>query len=113
MRAIVRKLKPKLKPTDTVERCGFVLQDGRAFQCENEHPDPSKGFMIPVAMLVDNEDMLLGTWHTHPNQSAALSQEDYIGFSQWPELTHFIIGTDGVRAYRVIDGFITEVDTCS
>jgi proteasome lid subunit RPN8/RPN11 len=56
------------------------------------------------------QTMLAGTWHTHPGKEAALSQDDYLGFANWPELTHYIVGTDGVRAYRVVDGIIQEID---
>lgn len=110
MRAIVRKLKSKLKAGDTTERCGLILRGDKVVEIENIHPEPENGFMVPAKDMVKHESKLIGTWHTHINQSAALSQMDYIGFSQWPELTHFIIGNDGIRAYEVEDGFVREVD---
>jgi proteasome lid subunit RPN8/RPN11 len=110
MRDIARKLKRKLKPTDKVERCGLILKDGRAFQTENMHGQPTNGFIIAGADLLAHEADLLGTWHTHPASPATLSQEDYNGFRNWPQLTHFIIGTDGVRAYRLDAGVVTEID---
>lgn len=113
MRAIVSKLKRKLKATDTVERCGVVLVDGTAVETPNIHPEPEKGFAFDAKVLVKHGDELAGSWHTHPGQSAALSQEDYAGFCHWPQLTHYIIGTDGVRAYRVVDGIIQEVDVAA
>lgn len=110
MRAIASKLKRKLRKGDTTERCGLVLSDGKAVECNNSHPEPSNGFVIPARALLKHEGRIKGTWHTHPHGDSLLSQEDYAGFSQWPDLTHFIIGLDGVRAYRVEDGIIREVD---
>jgi len=108
MRAIARKLKRKLKPTDTEERCGLILKDGTVFQTPNRHDDPTIGFRIPGWEMVQHEDQLLGTWHTHPGGTSVLSQEDYNGFLNWPQLTHFVVGNDGVRAYRVEDGIVRE-----
>lgn len=113
MRAIVSKLKRKLKKTDTEERCGLVLADGTVFQTPNVHSDPVNGFRIPGADLLANEETMTGTWHTHPGKTSVFSQEDYFGFLAWPDLTHFIVGTDGVRAYRAEGDIIREVDLAS
>lgn len=110
MRAIASKLRPKLKASDTKERCGLVLKGGSCPEKKNIHQEPEKGFMFDPQDLIDNEAKLVGSWHTHPGQSAALSHADYDGFSQWPDLTHFIVGTDGVRAYRIVDDIIQEID---
>ena len=110
MRDIVRKLKRKLRKDDTLERCGLVLSDGMVFQLENIHPQPERGFIIPGSEMFKYATTLCGTWHTHPGREATFSQEDYFGFCNWPDLIHFIIGTDGVKAYRVEDGVIVEVD---
>jgi proteasome lid subunit RPN8/RPN11 len=113
MRDIVRKLKRKLKPADTEERCGLILKNGTVFQTPNVHPDPQVGFQIPGCDLVTNEAELLGTWHTHPGKTSVYSMEDHTGFMNWPQLTHFIVGADGVRAYRAEDGIMREVDLAS
>lgn len=110
MPAIVSTLKRKLKPTDSEERCGVVLRSGKVLQCENTHPEPAKGFRINAVELLKHEDDLVGTWHTHPGQTAVLSEEDYFGFRQWPDLTHYIVGTNGVRAYRIVDNLAERVD---
>jgi len=106
MRAIVSKLKRKLKATDTEERCGLILKDGTVFQTPNVHENPVLGFRIPGEVLLANEAKMIGTWHTHPGKTSVFSQEDYFGFLNWPDLTHYIVGTDGVRAYRTDDGVI-------
>lgn len=113
MRAIARKLQRKLKPSDKVERCGLVLKGGKVPEVANEHFDPARGFKIAAQVLIQNEDRMIGTWHTHPGQSAAFSQDDYQGFCNWPGLTHFIVGADGIRAYEVVDEFVREVDLAS
>jgi proteasome lid subunit RPN8/RPN11 len=109
MPAIASKLKRKLKKGDTLERCGLVLADGSCLEKTNIHSDPERGFMLRSEDMLAHMEQLVGSWHTHPKQTAALSQQDYNGFSQWPQLTHYIIGTDGVRAYRMIDDVIQEV----
>lgn len=110
MRAIVQKLQRKLRKTDVREKCGLVLKDESVVAVVNTHPEPENGFRIEAREMLNYEDQLLGTWHTHPKTTSVLSQDDYAGFSQWPELIHFIVGTDGVRAYRFEDGFLMEVD---
>lgn len=52
---------------------------------------------------LDEEDVV-GTFHTHPNASANLSFEDYESFMGYPRLAHYIIGKDGVKKYKVING---------
>ena len=107
---IARKLKNKLLPEDTLERCGVVYTSKLVRELDNHHPDPARGFKISVKDLKKAGKKLAGTWHTHPGASSLLSQEDYVGFSQWPELTHYIIGTDGVRAYKADPfGIVKEV----
>lgn len=106
---ISQKLRRKLRKTDTLERCGFVLKSGRLKECANTHPDPAKGFRIAPETTSKNLNDIIGFWHTHPNMSAALSQDDYFGFAQWPGYTHYIVGSDGVRSYTVDDdGVIRE-----
>lgn len=110
MTVIASKLKDKLLADDTEERCGLVLKDGTVIDTVNKHPYRTSAFMIGVKDMHEAGENLAGTWHTHPGQSAALSQDDYLGFSAWPNLVHYIIGTDGVRAYKSdAEGIIEEV----
>lgn len=112
MPAIVSKLKRKLKAGDTEERCGLILEGGKIITAPNIHPEPTNGFMIDPSALLLNEQKMIGTWHTHPNGQSVLSAADHQGFRQWPNLTHYVIGEDGVRAYEVEDGLVLEV-SCS
>jgi proteasome lid subunit RPN8/RPN11 len=100
MIAIASKLKRKLLSDDTDERCGLVLKSGRIIEVENKHPHPHAAFMISVKHLQKYKKSVVATWHTHPKSTAALSQDDYLGFSAWHHLTHYIVGTDGVQAYK-------------
>ena len=109
MPEIVSNLKAKYDKDEKMELCGLILLDGTIIDCDNTHSDPTNGFRIPAALLVQHEDNLYGTWHTHPHDTANLSQADYDGFNQWPRLRHFIIGIDGVRCFTVDDGLIVEV----
>lgn len=110
MPVTISKLQKLLKPSDTDERCGLVLRSGEIVETPNEHSDPAYGFILPVEALHEYETEAVGTWHTHPGQNANLSQKDYEGFRQWPELKHYIIGVDSVRCYEVADDLIVEVD---
>lgn len=110
----MRAIASRFKPGAPTEICGLVLRSGRVIEVPNAHPEPEKGFAISANEMHRYRRSVAGTWHTHPHQPAALSQDDYVGFSQWPGLTHFIVGTDGVRAYRAGEnGVIEEVDLAS
>ncbi len=109
MKDIKSKLKVNLKPEDLSERCGIILTNGEILETPNTHSDPEKGFVIPAEAMFAEIKNLDGTWHTHPGQDSNLSQEDYHGFSQWPDLHHFIIGVDGVREFTVQGGIVIEV----
>lgn len=109
MPATIKSLKRKLEEGATLERCGIVLKSGRVLDAENVHENPAKGFMIDPKFLRKHLNSMAGTWHTHPGQSSQLSQDDYLGFAQWPGYTHYIIGTDGVRAYVADEeGMVSE-----
>ena len=100
------KLLKKLKPSDELEKCGTILASGRVLTSKNAAEFPAQSFEIPaVDMIVDG---LVGTWHTHPGDSANLSHLDYAGFLNWPTLTHYIVGTDGVKSYIVDDGLVLQ-----
>lgn len=74
-------------------------------ECKNACEDPNKGFEFSFEDLekLDNQSTL-GTFHTHPNQSNNLSYEDYESFMNYPALVHYIIGNDGVKSYKIIEG---------
>lgn len=110
MNATALSLKDKLLPDDINERCGLILSDGTIIEVPNKHPHRTKAFMIGVKDMHEAGDALIATWHTHPGQTSALSQDDYLGFTAWPHLLHYIVGTDGVRCYKADStGVISEV----
>lgn len=106
----MKKLEKLLKDTDTVERCGLILKDGTIIEVDNIAEVPEQSFEIPAEKLVEYEDQLAATWHTHPFQSSIFSEKDYFGFLMWPSVMHYIIGTDGVSAYKVEDGVVLNAD---
>lgn len=92
------------------ERCGLILDDFEVIETQNVHPEPDKGFEVDPEAIVKYDGKIIGTWHTHPNQSSILSQEDHACFSLWDELSHYIVGSDGVRKYVVMDGAVIDAD---
>ena len=109
-------LETLLNPGDTDERCGLILKDGSIVEIENVADDKTDSYrMNPSAVLpfVQN-DMVAGTWHTHPGGTPNLSGADQDGFLSWPDLEHSIVGLrDGqvvVKRYRIVNGLIV---TCA
>lgn len=85
------------------ERCGFIHKDkNNVIEVKNIAPDAEYGFIIAAEAIIENtdEDRSWATWHTHPGATANLSGDDYETFTVWEELVHFIVGSDGVRAYQ-------------
>lgn len=92
------------------ERCGLILDGDVIIECKNIHPEPEKGFEIDPEVVLEHLDQLRGTWHTHPGQKSTLSGEDHICFTQWPALDHYVIGEDGIRAYKIMEGAVIDAD---
>lgn len=107
---IISKLNKLYNPDDTDERCGFVLKRNIVKEVDNVHPEPTKGFEIDAQTIIDHEDQLVGTWHTHVGQGSTLSMEDHTCFLNWPHLNHYIISKDGVKTYVVEDGIVINAD---
>ena len=82
------------------ERGGVVLNDGTVVELTN-HGDQEDVCVLDPMELLPVEDRMVATWHTHPNSTAALSGMDWETFTQWPDLLHCIVGTDGPRWYAV------------
>lgn len=74
-------------------------------ECKNICEDPNNGYEMSYEDMDKLDDSnTLGTFHTHPGKSANLSFEDYESFMSYPGLVHYIIGEEGVRSYKVIEG---------
>lgn len=90
-----------------VERGGFITKDGTIIQVENEHPDPANYMMFTLYDKVFFEgktyywEDLVATWHTHPNEDANLSFEDYALFRELPGWYHYIVAQNKVVCYFV------------
>jgi proteasome lid subunit RPN8/RPN11 len=110
MKEIVSNLKKLYDPDCKVELCGVVLINDEIMAVTNTHSAPEKGFIIPAVFMVEHEEHIFATWHTQPDSTSNLSEEDYFGFLQWPQLHHFIVGVDGVRCFRVEGPLVIEVE---
>lgn len=85
------------------ERCGFIYRAGFCIdEVKNISGSPQDSFRISTYEIRKyTEDLKAqATWHTHPSASSNLSGEDHKAFKSYPELIHFIIGNDGVKAYQ-------------
>lgn len=98
----VKKLLNNFYSNEGPERVGFIIPRNEIVEVRNISDKPHDGFLVAPEdiILYTEEKEAIATWHTHPNQSANLSGEDYRIFHNWPNLTHFIIGNDGVRAFK-------------
>ena len=102
-----------LDPDMPDERCGFVLKDGSLVEVKDIHEEPQLGFHMDPAELILYVDAAAATWHTHPQTSPNLSQDDYAGFLAWPNLQHHIVGRTPtgieIRTYVVEDGVLVHL----
>lgn len=91
------------------ERGGFITQTGEIVELTNIADDPNEGFYPDIDLVaLSHLDTAIATWHSHPGASANLSVEDWHTFVNYPDLSHAIIGTDGVRWYRVENGVVVN-----
>ena len=86
------------------ERGGIITRMGPV-ECENVCEDPENGYEMSFEDMdkLDDSDTV-GTFHTHPGKSSNLSYEDYESFMAYPILVHYIVGEDGVRSFKVVEG---------
>lgn len=84
------------------ERVGFIRGENRIIEVPNISAAPMEGFRISAADIINHVEnfQCWATWHTHPNEDSNLSGEDYVSFTAWPDLHHFVIGNDGVKCYK-------------
>lgn len=104
---LASQLSPLL--TGSKERVGFILANGELVEVENVCSEPEQGFEVSGADLVKYEHDAIATWHTHPGKDSNLSVNDYRGFKNWPKLTHYIVGIDGVSGYAIDNGALIKV----
>lgn len=92
-----------LTPEGTPERCGIVTQRGKVVELTNIHDNPIEGFRFAAEDTLEwlASGKATSTWHTHPGEDPNLSEEDYAGFLQWPDITHWIAGVRDGEALAV------------
>lgn len=89
---------------------GLILNTHKIIELDNICDIPTEGFQVRVEDLLPFEDDMIATWHTHPNQDSNLSVNDYRTFLNYPDLRHYIVGTDGVAEYTVENGKVMRCD---
>lgn len=87
----------------TQERCGLILTGNRIIELKNQSQVPEEAFAIDAEDLIKHHKEMIGTWHTHVVTTSYPSGADYVCFQNWPLLKHYIVGTDGVKCYK-LDG---------
>ncbi len=88
------------------ERIGFVLKDGQVVETQNVCHDPLNGFDFRGEDLLQYADDAHGAFHTHPDVSSNLTEEDRRSFLDYPDLVHYIVGLDGISCYEVKNGSV-------
>ena len=110
----IKKLLKNYYVENGPERVGFIIPQNEIIEVKNTSEKPYDGFIVAAEDIIHytEERGAIATWHTHPNQDANLSGEDNKIFLNWPDLIHFIIGNDGVRAYKYDEElkYIVEVE---
>ena len=92
------------------ERVGFVLRDGSVVEVENKSPSTEHSSVVDPSFLIDHEDELVASFHTHPGESCNLSTDDLHAFANWPHLKHYVIGKDGIAAFEVRNGNVIRCE---
>ncbi len=92
------------------EKVGIVTLDGEIVQLVNISLEPTKGFIISGGDILEwfISGKAKASWHTHNSNSANLSSDDYLGFSNWPNMDHYIVSKKSVHRYYTVDGAILE-----
>lgn len=88
------------------ERLGFLIQDKQVelIEVRNISTAPTETFIAPTAALIEWEDKILATWHTHPDGVNEPSIYDKQAFVNYPDVVHYIIGSNGIAAYAIEGG---------
>ena len=99
---MVKKILKGFYHPEGAERIGFITGDNIVIEVNNISSDPTGGSMVSAIDIIKatEEQAAWATWHTHPDQDSNLSGEDYRMFKVWKYLTHFIVGNDGVKAFK-------------
>lgn len=99
------------------EACGLLAGDGHAirffYPMTNLRQSPVSYEVDPaghIGALRHAESrgwQLVGVFHSHPASPAAPSATD-VAHALEPEWLHVILGTDGLRAWTIVNGTATE-----
>lgn len=96
----IKKLLKQFYSDTGPERVGFIGDKNQIIEVQNVSAEPNNGFLVSPEDTIKCIDRgAWATWHTHPSQDSNLSGEDHRMFLNWPYMTHFIVGADGVKAF--------------
>lgn len=94
----------------------MIKSYGTVLELDNECDVPEEGFILSAEDILDHvlaEDTV-ATWHTHPGATSVLSMGDADAFTNYPHLIHYVVGEDGVQAYKVdADGAVIKCESNS
>ena len=93
------------------ERCGFVGLEDEILECKNICHEPANGFDFSGEDLLRYEDQVKASWHTHTGTNCNLTSDDRASFLNYPSLSHYIVGSDGVACYVVEGGQVIRAAT--
>lgn len=104
------------------EACGLLLgraragegtRVARAVRTRNTAPDPRSRYEVDPGDHLAAFDAartqgleIVGVWHSHPRSAARPSEVDRA--AAWPGWSYVIVGTDGLRSWRLVDGVFQE-----
>lgn len=99
---IKKLLRDYYEPNVEYERVGFIRPNNYIVEVPNISDLPRESFNVSAEVIEKEveENKAIGTWHTHPKGLANLSYLDYYSYKSYPELYHFIVGSDKTKCYK-------------
>lgn len=96
---------------EVVERCGVILTNGASVEFKNNHPEPSKHFLI-TEEDIDSVGLsnIACFWHSHPSNDVNLSLDDYQMFLKYPDHIHRIYSAFDSADYYVRRNLVMRVE---
>jgi proteasome lid subunit RPN8/RPN11 len=85
------------------ERVGLVLKSGEIVELPNVSSEPDDSFLVMATDMMPFLSAMVATWHTHPKGGLSPSVTDMESFAMWPDLKHYIVAPEGVRAFTVTE----------
>ena len=81
----------------------MINSNGEIIELTNQCDIPEEGFILSPEDILEHF-LGIGTvasWHTHPGDTNVLSVGDFEAFTNYPDIDHYVIGSNGVQKYQV------------